>query len=533
MAESLANQYTTPSEVRNKYHFNYFFGYLKALEAKTIVIESEYISKDYLHDYTSYYSLCYEKYPKICSRVHFFNLQFDKKDFDTLIDNGTPSVDIINSYLGFIVVRPIPNTVIGFTVLKPYIHSTGFEHRNFWGLKKYPVHLFGIELEVKSLAFQEQDSVVSACATAAIWSMLHGASDNSSNTVLLKSPSEITRDAGNSSDGNRLFPNKGLDVGQICESIFKAGLVSEVKTQNEAYKEEDDDLEEEKTELESTEKGSEEETEEKSCCCACDQEADRVPIAFLKKILNAYSPVNIPIILVIHVDGHDDHGLHALTVSGFFRSKPKAISPRNKMSFISDNIEKIYAHDDQWGPFVRITFLDDDLLQTKWTEIGHEVSINSIIVPVYPKIRISYEEIDSVVRGYDAILSIHLNEIISEDLVWDIKLIMNQAYKGLIKNLSPTVDYPRKLQWLTASLPKYIWMAQCYIGDHIILEFAFDATGVNQAMLGMHIISHLDDKMKKHLVDCLTTNKNDESFDMIHHPAKEQYYNFLLAEVSK
>ena len=147
---------------------------MKDLEAKTIVIEPEYISKDYLHDYTSYYSLCYKEYPKVCSRVHFFSLDFNKRDFEILINNGSPSVDIRNSYLGFIVVRPIPNTVIGFTVLKPYVHSTGFNQRNFWGLKKYPVHLFGIKLEVESLAFQEQDSVVSACATAAIWSMLQG-----------------------------------------------------------------------------------------------------------------------------------------------------------------------------------------------------------------------------------------------------------------------------------------------------------------------------------------------------------------------
>ncbi len=533
LASVMANEYTTPFEVKKKNHFDYFFGYLKDLETKKIVLEPEYISKDYLHDYTSYYSLCFKEYPKFCSRVHFFSLDFDAKDFETLINNGSPSVDIRNSYLGFIVIRPIPNTVIGFTALKPYVHSSGFNQRNFWGLRKYPVHLFGIKLEVESLAFQEQDSVVSACATAAIWSMLHGASYKSSNTVLLKSPSEITRDAGNSSDGNRLFPNKGLDVGQICESIFKAGLVCEVKTQTEEYKEYDDSDVGEDAESVASEKDYEDkvEGEEKECCCARNQQDDRVPVEFLKKILNAYSLVSIPIILVIHVDGQDDHGLHAITVSGFFRGKPKAIDPRKKMSFLSDNIEKIYAHDDQWGPFAKITFLPDNLLQTKWTEIGHEVSINSIIIPVYPKIRISYEEIDGIVRGYDAILTLHLNNYISQDLVWDIKIIMNQDYKDLIKELTPPEDYPRKLKWLTNNFPKYIWMVDCWISDHIILQFAFDATGVNQDMLGLHIISHLDDRMKTHLINCLTENKNDESFDMIHHPAKEQYYNFLLKEI--
>jgi len=52
-------------------------------------------------------------------------------------------------------------------------------------------------------------------------------------------------------------------------------------------------------------------------------------------------------------------------------------------------------------------------------------------------------------------------------------------------------------------------------------------------MLGLLIVSHLDDKMKNHLVDNLTRNRNDESFNMIHHNAREQYYNFLLKEISK
>jgi len=209
LAESLANDYTTPSEVRDKNHFDYFLGYLIALDANTIIVEPDYVSKDYLHDYVSYYSLCHEKYPKTCKRVHFFSLPFSVQDFETWVNNGIPSVDIRNSYLGFIVVRPIPNTVIGFTILKTYQYSTGFGQRNYWGIKQYSIHLFGVELKLNSLAFQEQDSVVSACATAAIWSMLHGAAARSANTVLLKSPSEITRDAGNSSDGSRVFPNKG------------------------------------------------------------------------------------------------------------------------------------------------------------------------------------------------------------------------------------------------------------------------------------------------------------------------------------
>ncbi len=66
--------------------------------------------------------------------------------------------DLQDGYLGFIVVKPLPRTIIGRTCLKTYDSKGGTRH--FPIVRRYPVHLFGIPLRVETLAFQEQDQAV-------------------------------------------------------------------------------------------------------------------------------------------------------------------------------------------------------------------------------------------------------------------------------------------------------------------------------------------------------------------------------------
>ena len=69
------------------------------------------------------------------------------------------------AYLGFIVVKPLHTNPIGRTCLRTYPESN---NRKYPVLQTYEVGLYGHSLSVTSLAFQEQDRVVAACATSAI-----------------------------------------------------------------------------------------------------------------------------------------------------------------------------------------------------------------------------------------------------------------------------------------------------------------------------------------------------------------------------
>lgn len=500
LASALSNEHTSPDAIRRKTHFQYLKKYLDEIDAKTIVIEEKYISKDFLHDYASYYSLCFHSYPKFCRRVHFFALEFDESLFDKMLTGNSIPIDIPGGYLGFIVVKPIPYTIIGFTLLKVYSNSPTTRH--FWGVKKYDVHLFGKELIVESLAFQEQDSILAACATTAIWSMLNKAADFQ--VCLLKSPSEITRDSGTlSTDGSRLFPNKGLDIRQICQAIYQSGLATEVRQADK---------------LLPADKLS---TPFKKV----------VSRAFLKKILNAYSSIGIPLILVIAVPRPNDYGFHAITVSGFKQASPKAIPPSPGISYHSDNIEKFYAHDDQWGPFVRIEWFDEYEIITEWDDNDRRTYVLHITVPTFPKIRIPYEDIQIIVEGLDRILTTTFGMNTLYDLVWDIKVDYSENYKQELINLDPAV-FPDKLSHLKKSLPKFVWIATCYIGNNPVLKFVFDATGVNTAMLGLDILSLLPEEIANDVFTFLDKNKSNPSIiNAFSHASSKEYYKFFMDNI--
>ncbi|WWL44293.1 hypothetical protein V5O39_26275 [Pseudomonas parakoreensis] len=85
------------------------------------------------------------------------------------------------------------------------------------------MNLFGIKLTIDSIAFQEQDKVVAACATTAIWTALHSSPGRSVKDI--KSCSEITTAALNFVDGSSNgFPNKELTNKQIQRTLDIEGL---------------------------------------------------------------------------------------------------------------------------------------------------------------------------------------------------------------------------------------------------------------------------------------------------------------------
>ena len=154
-------------------HLPYFNDYLKAIGTVTVVVEEEYIDHDFLEDFSAYYVRCFTAYQKTCSRLHFFSHEFDEGYFSKILKGEIKPNSLQNNYLGFVVVKPLPNTVIGRTCLVNY-PSNGNRDRKFPVLNEIVAHLFGIRLTVMSQPFQEQDTEVAACASSALWSVFHG-----------------------------------------------------------------------------------------------------------------------------------------------------------------------------------------------------------------------------------------------------------------------------------------------------------------------------------------------------------------------
>tara|TARA_A100000171_G_scaffold8703_1_gene6472 strand:+ start:5155 stop:6141 length:987 start_codon:yes stop_codon:yes gene_type:complete len=231
---------TSEEAVFAKRHRVYFEEYFAALSAATIIVEKNYIDRDYLEDYAAYYDRCFQDYPRRTRRLHFFNVAFDGAQFESILvdsDAGIGEQALADAYLGFVVVKPLPQTIIGRTCLVTYPSDGG--RRQFPSLRTYSVSLFGLNLAVTSLAYQEQDTVVAACATSALWSCFQGTGKLFQH--MIPPPVEITNWAGDHMPENllaasaRAFPNAGLTGTQMAHAVRRVGLEPFVVGANTRY----------------------------------------------------------------------------------------------------------------------------------------------------------------------------------------------------------------------------------------------------------------------------------------------------------
>jgi len=509
------------STTQNK-HFKFFDEYFRYHKIQTVVLEYEYIDKDYLDDYSFYYSKCFINYPKKCCRAHFFKSSFSKVDFEREILNnfGTEvikaeetkckSILSNSNYVGFIVFRPIPLTLIGRTCLRPYCNDNGDYNREYLIVHNYKVNLFGKTLHVRSLAFQEQDRAVSACATSALWSAFQ-----STGVIFhhsFPSPYEITKSATKYFQlSDTSFPNKGLMLSQMAHAIRAVNLESlTVGFINRSY---------------------------------------------MKAFIYAFIRGNIPVIIGMNLIDHRkltkpiEIDFHAVTSSGYalgldegsdipfeivgkqelFNSK----KPPN-LFLRSSRMKKIYVHDDQIGPYSRIIFDDpksqDEVdycyrsLATHWSDLEPKYEHvraypNALLIPIYNKIRIPYVSILQIV--------IELNFCVNYDLftnndseakkfiVWDIYLATVSDLKSNLRkeNFSSPVE---KLNFLTSDLPKYLWVVDGIFKNVKVFSFIFDATDIEHGkmfLLSIHYDSPNSLKFKS--IFNILRNK-PEVFDSVH-----------------
>jgi len=179
-----------------------------------------------MEDFAGFYARCFEKYESSCTRLHFFNQPFTKRQFSSLLVGKGKALSLNSlqdAYLGFVVIKRLPRTFIGRTCLKTYGSDNG--RRIYPILRGYPVGLFGLDLEVKeTLGFQEQDGGVAACATSALWTVFQGTGKMFQHAI--PSQLEITKMATQIPDEDvpGILPSRGLTGRQEIFAIRQLGL---------------------------------------------------------------------------------------------------------------------------------------------------------------------------------------------------------------------------------------------------------------------------------------------------------------------
>lgn len=140
---------------------------------KGLLIERNYIDKDYRSTYYNFYSKKGMKYRPDCVRLHFFDetISFDEKTLKLTALDGK----LTDHYYGFVVLRPIGQLTIGRSVVTPDVRR---------GASRYiisadhKVHLLGHKLMVRGFPSMDQHCDISRCAHSACWSILRHYSES-------------------------------------------------------------------------------------------------------------------------------------------------------------------------------------------------------------------------------------------------------------------------------------------------------------------------------------------------------------------
>ena len=359
----------------------------------SMVIEKHYIDRGFMDDYTTFYGSSLKPYPNWCRRIHFFSTEKDRlaNDLEELLAEGQKAAGSLGrresrleflskcrsfseeSYLGFVTIKPLEGSPVGRTVLRHYEEGAPDGKRRFNCTRHYTVHLFGLELTVCGLVFQEQDQAVSACATTALWTSLSKTKDFED--IKTPTPAEITKRATQFLLSGPAIPAiEGLALQQMCQAIQSFGLTPYVIR-------------------------------------AAAADPIEIKSHLFSSVLSGFAPV-----LLIY-DGTKDRG-HAVTVSGMKTAsvhKPDLVMLNSHTGVdlfddLSGDLLEIYVNDDRYSPYFKVKveslnvdkslafcFYEDDGVTKR--EPDENWTLEHILIPVHPKMRLSFAEIRQIAYG--------------------------------------------------------------------------------------------------------------------------------------
>ncbi len=434
--QALSNPHFSPTEVAAHDRAKYLYNYLKTLKTRCILIEDPYTDADYLDDFASYYVRCHTDYERRCRRLHFFSCELPE-DWWTraLSPNGLAALQ--SAYLGFVVARPLPDSIIGRTVLRTYDGDHG--RRAYPATLKYAVHLCGLTLSVEeTLAFQEQDTILAACATVALWSCFQKTAQLFHTAVL--SPSAITKVATRFTHHGRPIPSHGLIVTEMCTAIREVGLEPELF-----------------------------------------EISGGLPLASL---LYAYLRLGLPVVLGVKTCRP---GGHAIALAGYSLrdSWVRSSEIGTQVPMRGLRIDALYGHDDQVGPFSRLEIAtpggaSDTLLSQapiyvdERTGTASPLTPNVVIVPVYHKVRITFLDVQKWLTGLHRLFVVWLPDV---QLEWDVRLCSVNQYKQDLQTDDWVPAFYRD-RALRQDLPRFLWRATLHSNGHVGVDILFDATGL-------------------------------------------------------
>lgn len=446
---------------------NYIERYLRQAKPPclSVIIERYYIDRDFIHDFSAFYSTSLYAYPNWCQRIHFFSIERNqvRRELRKLSQLGADAGVTDSSgafqkachafsekfYMGFSVIKPLLGSPVGRTVLRHYDPDAGRGLiRKFNCTRHYQVHLLGIDLTVCGLIFQQQDVGVSACATTAVWSSLSKTKDFEE--IATPTPAQITQLASQYLlPFGRPMPSEGLSIGQMCQAIQAVQVSPSL------------------LKIESSEDAR----------------------GFLH---SAVSSGFAPVLVLESYPGEDSY--HAVTAAGM------KIRKEHRPTIVSDGIDDeagdlvaLYVHDDRYSPYFRADLLmrkSGLILRLNFEDEQRNVirserwKLRHILIPIHGKIRLSFAslreitiELIKLIRAFEELYSSQITRtdigiIQFRTLILRAPIYVQHLFYGYQKLAKVQRDRFNK----KVLLSRYVGVARLTSDTFGILDVLFDTT---------------------------------------------------------
>jgi hypothetical protein len=266
---------------------------------RAVLIEHNYVDKDYRSTYYNFYSKKGQHYRPDCVRLHFFDetVSFEKAGLIL----STPDRRLEDHYFGYMVLRPTGIGTIGRSVVSPDVRS-GIKGGAPIITARHKVHILGHKISVEGFPSMDQHIDISVCAHATCWSILRHYSERYSDHQEFLTH-DITMMAQHFDPGG-LVPSKGLEISN-AERVFQAaGTFPYLVTKRDGVK----------------------------------------PDQSFYRQLIAYVESGFPLFAAMHELGH------AMAIVGFEWNTPKA-APVAGLGYAWDEVKALIAVDDNYLPY--------------------------------------------------------------------------------------------------------------------------------------------------------------------------------------
>lgn len=263
---------------------------------KAILIEKNYIDKDYRSTYYNFYAKKGQAYRPDCIRLHFFDgtVTFNSQ---ALKLGGHTERELEYHYFGYMVLRPTGIGTIGRSVVSPDVRN-GTSGLTITA--KHKVHLLGYKLAVEGFPSMDQHIDISVCAHAACWSILRHYSEKY--TVYREFLTHGITLMTQQFDPGGLVPSKGLQMSHAERVFQEAGTfpfhVVRTGAQDSAF----------------------------------------------YRQLHAYVESGFPLFAANHTDGH------AMAIVGY-EWEPSSPNPITSLRYAWDEVKSIVVVDDNYLPY--------------------------------------------------------------------------------------------------------------------------------------------------------------------------------------